>query len=133
MITTNSKEEAYQFFTRHFCGKSNPWIYDKDSSLRAGYNVFRDPHEFYNYMCDIGDRLEVNLLEGNATVNIWYGRDKNEDKPSLNLTNEEIKQLPKILFDYMNARIQTDSNIYDKHIQMCKSIMDKVYEIARAL
>ena len=61
------------------------------------------------------------------------GRDKNEDKPSLNLTNEEIKHLPKILFDYINARIQTDSNIYDEHIQMFKSIMDKAYEVAKAL
>lgn len=34
--------------------------------------IYRDPQEYYNYVCDLGDRLEVNLKEGNRTVNVWF-------------------------------------------------------------
>lgn len=49
-----------------------PTDYNKDenSSARAGYPVFRSSVEYYNYICDLGDRLEVNLENG-ETVNIW--------------------------------------------------------------
>lgn len=43
---------------------------DENSSARAGYPVFRSSVEYYNYICDLGDRLEVNLESG-ETVNIW--------------------------------------------------------------
>lgn len=32
--------------------------------------VFRSSVEYYNYICDLGDRLEVNLESG-ETINIW--------------------------------------------------------------
>lgn len=49
-----------------------PTDYNKDesSSARAGYSVFRSSVEYYNYICDLGDRLEVNLENG-ETINIW--------------------------------------------------------------
>ena len=49
-----------------------PTDYNKDenSSARAGYPVFRSSVEYYNYICDLGNRLEVNLESG-ETVNIW--------------------------------------------------------------
>lgn len=49
-----------------------PTDYNKDenSSARAGYPVFRSSVEYYNYICDLGDRLEVNLENG-ETINIW--------------------------------------------------------------
>lgn len=49
-----------------------PTDYNKDenSSARAGYNVYRSTVEYYNYICDLGDRLEVNLANG-ETINIW--------------------------------------------------------------
>ena len=43
---------------------------DENSSARADYPVFRSSVEYYNYICDLGDRLEVNLESG-ETVNIW--------------------------------------------------------------
>lgn len=43
---------------------------DENSSARAGYPVFRSSDEYYNYICDLGDRLEVNLENG-ETINIW--------------------------------------------------------------
>lgn len=49
-----------------------PTDYTKDeaSSAAAGYPVFRSTVEHYNYICDLGDRLEVNLASG-ETINIW--------------------------------------------------------------
>ena len=32
---------------------------DKISSEKAGYDVFRSEDSYYNYICDLGDRLEV--------------------------------------------------------------------------
>lgn len=50
---------------------------DTKSSERAGYPVYRSTAEghFYDYICDLGDRLEINLSNG-ETINIWV-----EDEP----------------------------------------------------
>lgn len=49
------------------------YIYDAGSSSRAGYDIYRstDPARYYCYICDLGDRLEVNTDDG-KTVNVWY-------------------------------------------------------------
>ena len=46
---------------------------DEESSQRAGYPIYRSTAEghFNDYICDLNDRLEVNIAEGNQTVNIW--------------------------------------------------------------
>lgn len=51
-----------------------PTDYNKDenSSARAGYPVFRSSVEYYNYICDLGDRLEVNLESGETKQFIEY-------------------------------------------------------------
>lgn len=43
---------------------------DEKSSERAGYKIYRSADEYYTYVCDLGDRLEVNLANG-KTLNIW--------------------------------------------------------------
>lgn len=47
------------------------WDIEKDtqSSERAGYSIYRDTKNFYNYICDLGDRLEINY-DDNTTTNI---------------------------------------------------------------
>ena len=42
------------------------------SRERAGYPIYRSTAEghYYDYICDLGDRLEVNLSNG-STVNVW--------------------------------------------------------------
>lgn len=56
-----------------------PTDYERDSksSERAGYPIYRSTAEghYYDYICDLGDRLEVNLSNG-ETINIWV-----EDEP----------------------------------------------------
>lgn len=46
------------------------YVIDENSSERSGYSIYRSNIERYNYICDLGDRLEVNLANG-ETVNIW--------------------------------------------------------------
>lgn len=52
-----------------------PTDYEKDeaSSQRAGYDIYRHPSlNYYNRICDLGDRLEVLTGEcGENVTNIW--------------------------------------------------------------
>ena len=52
------------------------WYLDRESSKRAGYNTYRDSEEFYNYVCELGDRVEVNLKRGNVTTNLWIEKEE---------------------------------------------------------
>lgn len=49
-----------------------PTDYDEDSqsSERAGYPIYRSTIEYYDYICDLGCRLEINLKDGNKTINV---------------------------------------------------------------
>lgn len=67
-----SAEEAWNRANEIF---PTDYAKDEESSQRAGYPIFRstaDGH-FYDYICDLNDRLEVNLSTG-ETVNIWSDR-----------------------------------------------------------
>lgn len=57
------------------------WYLDHESSERAGYKIYRDMEEFYNYVCELGDRIEVNLKEGNVITNLWIEKEEPEIKP----------------------------------------------------
>lgn len=59
-IKVTSKQDAWNKVNQIF-----PTDYEQDvqSSTRAGYPVYRSTAEghFYDYICDLGDRLGVNL------------------------------------------------------------------------
>lgn len=64
-----SKAEAWAVANQIF---PTDYIEDARRSDGAGYPVYSstaDGH-FYDYICDLGDRLEVNLSNG-KTVNVW--------------------------------------------------------------
>lgn len=69
-MKVNSKEQAWKEVNRIF-----PTDYEKDNiaSERAGYDVYRHPTlNWYNRICDLGDRLEVITGEyGEKVINIW--------------------------------------------------------------
>lgn len=70
-MKVTSKQEAWNKVNEIF-----PTDYEQDlgSSDRAGYPIYRSTAEghYYDYICDLGNRLEVNLDSSNlATVNIW--------------------------------------------------------------
>ena len=89
-----SAEEAWNRVNEIF---PTDYAKDEDSSQRAGYPIFRstaDGH-FYDYICDLNDRLEVNLSTG-ETVNIWI---EQETEPEV--APEKMEALKK-----MSTRIQ---------------------------
>ncbi len=72
---------------------------DEDSSRRAGYPIYRSTADgrYYDYICDLGDRLEVNLSDG-KTVNIWIEAEQEpeispEKMESLKKTATRIQRL----------------------------------------
>ena len=64
-VTTRAKawEETDRIFPTDY-------EYDSAASKNCGYNVYRSPVNYYDYICDLGDRLEINLITG-TTINIW--------------------------------------------------------------
>ena len=55
----------------HDTFEDKQWYHDHEASKVAGYGIYRDIEEHYNYICCLGDRFEVNLKEGNQTINLW--------------------------------------------------------------
>ena len=76
--TYKSEFEAWGWVHEMF--PDTQWYLDHESSERAGYKTYRDTEEFYNYVCELGDRLEVNLKEGNQTINLWLEKEEPEIK-----------------------------------------------------
>ena len=74
-----SEFDAWKWIHEMFPNKQ--WYLDHESSERAGYKTYRDIEEFYNYVCELGDRVEVNLKEGNHTINLWLEKEEPEIKP----------------------------------------------------
>lgn len=68
-----SEFDAWKWVHEMFPDKQ--WYLDHESSERAGYKTYRDIEEFYNYICELGNRLEINLKEGNITINLWIESD----------------------------------------------------------
>lgn len=77
--TFKSEYDAWKWIHEMF--PDTQWYFDHESSERAGYKTYRDIEEFYNYVCELGDRVEVNLKEGNHTINLWLEKEEPEIKP----------------------------------------------------
>ena len=59
---------------------SADYEYDIGRSARAGYPIYYTTAEgLTEYICDLGDRLEVNRADG-QTVNIWIKPDFSDDE-----------------------------------------------------
>ena len=43
--------------------------------LRAGYPIYRSELEYYDYVYDLGRRLEVNFCDDIKTINLWIEAD----------------------------------------------------------
>lgn len=68
-LAVADRHEAWKLvtlLTRH------EFVYDSFRSERAGYPVFYDTDiDSKAYVCDIGDRLEINYTDGKSQ-NIWF-------------------------------------------------------------
>ncbi len=80
-----------------------PTDYSEDiaASERAGYKIYRSSINHYDYICDLGDRLEVNLCDG-TTVNIWVEAEevKTVEKAETESEVRENKKAVTVCFDF---------------------------------
>lgn len=84
-IEVHTQAEAWQKVNEIF-----PTDYELDqfATKGAGYPVYRSTDEghYYDYICDLNDRLEINLGNG-KTVNVWFS-----DLYWNAIENEELKK-----------------------------------------
>ena len=89
------------------------WYLDHESSEKAGYNIYRDTEEFYNYVCDLGDRLELNLKEGNQTINLWVAvksySEVGEATEPYDLSKRELDIICSSIYTVVSATAATDN------------------------
>ncbi len=86
-IEVKTMQEAWNMVDQIF-----PTDYEEDpqSRERAGYPVYRSTVEYYDYICDLNDRLEINLKDG-RTINIWVVADEEPKTPDLP-DKEDVKK-----------------------------------------
>lgn len=65
-MTVCSMKEAWAVADKMF---PTDYQISETSSQNAGYPVYRSTINFYDTICDLGDRLEVNIA--GKSVNIW--------------------------------------------------------------
>lgn len=105
------------------------WYFDHESSERAGYKTYRDTEEFYNYVCELNDRVEVNLKDGNRTINLWLEKEVKEDVAQENYRNYEItaRELTTICDSlYLCANAFASNDIESRQF---KNIDDIIYKL----
>lgn len=107
-IEVTSKKEAWEIVNQIF---PSDYTEDSKSSERAGYPVYRSSVEFYDYICDLGDRLEINLKNGGKTINVWIVEPQPAHRGGVEITEyrsckwakngmrpEELKKLAQQIF-----------------------------------
>ena len=122
-----SELQAWEWIHEMFPGKQ--WYLDHESSDRAGYKTYRDIEEFYNYVCELGDRLEVNLKENNVTINLWIEKEEYDikgDEPGTwyKLTDSEVARICNRIYTVVAAATKRDNE---------KGTYDNMYEIMEDL
>ena len=100
--TFESEYDAWNWVHEKFAEQQ--WYHDHEASEKAGYDIYRDLEEYYNYICCIGDRLEVNLKEGNKTINLWIKpqepiKAEEELGTWYKLTNSEVERICSRLYN----------------------------------
>lgn len=125
-IHVNSINQAWSKVDEIF---STDYAKDERASSNAGYAVYRSTLDGCNdYICDLGDRLEVNFYENNRTVNIWI------DQKAVDTIAEDHGQIIANYAEPTRTNINT-STIYTmliKEAAKCEYYAsDIVYDIDR--
>ena len=123
-----SEFDAWKWVNEMF--PDTQWYLDHESSERAGYKTYRDTEEFYNYVCELGDRVEVNLKEGNQTIKLWIENEepdlKAEDNSGIwfKLSNNDIARICNRLYNAVAICSREDVN---------RGSFDSIYDIMEDL
>ena len=123
-MKVNSRKEAWSRADEIFPGD---YMIDGNRSERAGYPIYYSTTDgVHAYICDLGDRLEVNLPSGES-VNIWIEPQYEEYqiKDALEVIDDAIYQID----DNINNGLAKQTGI--------KAARDKLYaaydELAKIL
>lgn len=110
MITAKNVKEAWEIVDKMF---PTDYIKDERSSENAGYDVYRSTVDggFYNYICDLGNRLEVNFDDG-KTINVWIVAVEKDEKSTQK--NEMMLGLLRDLVDEYNDYSELVALCYSK-------------------
>lgn len=87
-MTANSITMAWNMADRLIDGD---YLKDEESSQRAGYPIYRSTTST-EYICDLGDRLEVNKADG-SSVNIWIVENEETKENRQAVQNEEAHSI----------------------------------------
>jgi len=134
-IEVASATEAWNMVNALF---PTDYTIDEGSIERAGYPIYRSNTEHYDYICDLNDRLEINLKEGNKTINVWIVEpvEPEPELPTLPV-KEEIQNVAahQYLFEPEQAQIITilvSSSEYgsssDQAVYMAMKATDDFYK-----
>lgn len=74
---------------------------DKISSERAGYRIYRSTTNWYDYACDLGDRVEINTKDGKS-FNVW-----------IDSTSKEVEELSERLRESELEILKLKARLYD--------------------
>lgn len=115
-MTVKNINEAWQMVNEIF---STDYEKDEAASNTAGYNIYRSRLNHYDYICELGDRLEVNLANG-KTVNIWIESSEEASEPEA-MENVEGKA-EEIMHEYiltigLNDRITENKRLVAKPLK----------------
>lgn len=102
------------------------WYYDDIASEKAGYQIYRDTEEIYNYICCLGNRLEINLKEGNKTINLWIESEDGccENYRTYELTKTELDVICDSLYLCVSAFASNDIQT-----KAFKNVDDIIYKL----
>ena len=121
-IEANTVSEAWQIVKGIF-----PTDYELDqfSTKNAGYPVYRSTEEghYYDYICDLGDRLEVNLSNG-KTVNVWFS-----DLYWKAIENDELRHQVADLKNFVTSLKQDIANYQNYYMTATKRNIAQLEEI----
>ena len=125
--TFKSEYDAWNWVHEQFAEQQ--WYHDHEASKKAGYDIYRDLEEYYNYICCLGDRLEVNLKEGNQTINLWILQNSTESDvreayKNFEITATELNVICDSLYLCCNAFASTDIQT-----RQFKNVDDIIYKL----
>ena len=125
--TFKSEYDAWNWVHEQFAEQQ--WYHDHEASKKAGYAIYRDLEEYYNYICCLGDRLEVNLKEGNQTINLWILQNSTESDvreayKNFEITATELNVICDSLYLCCNAFASTDIQT-----RQFKNVDDIIYKL----
>lgn len=116
-ITVTNKEQAWAEVNKIF---STDYEKDYTASERAGYDIYRH-HElnYYNRICDLGDRLEVITGEyGDTVTNIWIEPtqetvEETVAKQTQPIITRQVQEMTFVVRGYKWGD-ETERKLYDK-------------------